>query len=677
MKLTMLGIITPLLIDSLLIGYYYNRTGFFSAETFFLWSALLILAIGGTWLAWRSMRQSIFPLEKFIVSSSEKADSIEPSGIEPLSLDEIGVLSSRYSDLLLRFNESKAALQEKDILLSESERIGHVGSWKFDLMSGQIVWSEETYRIFRVSPKEFVPDYESFMEMIKYDDRPIVKKWIDDFAASKDPGPVVFRVRWADGTIRILNSHGKMFHTSEGNPAYMIGMVRDITEEKQKEEIIWKQANFDSLTKLPNRNMGLDKLVLEIKRAQRKGLPLALLFIDSDGFKEVNDSLGHAKGDLLLIEATKRMVRHVRETDTIARLGGDEFTILLPEFGGRSTVERIAQEILRDLAQPFDFGEGNLGRVEASIGVALYPDDARNAENLLQCADQAMYISKREGGGRFSYFTERLQKEAEEKRFLLADLRLALARNQLEVYYQPIMAFGGDQVTKAEALLRWKHPGRGMISPDIFIPIAEESGLIHEIGEWVFQDVISRIVQWRNSIGCLIQVSVNKFPLQFTKKFKNTWLCKLQELGLPGNVINVEITEGLLIKDSETAKNRLIEFRNSGVEVSIDDFGTRFSSLSYLKQYDIDYIKIDRSFINDLEFNPNDRALTEAIIAMAHKLDIATIAEGVETQEQYKLLKSFGCDYYQGFLFSPAVPAADFEHFIAHESEIFNMSSQR
>jgi diguanylate cyclase (GGDEF)-like protein len=426
-------------------------------------------------------------------------------------------------------------------------------------------------------------------------------------------------------------------------------------------------ANYDALTGLPNRNQFYDQLAQEIKKAHGKQSTLSLLLIDLDRFKEVNDTLGHHMGDLLLVESARRIGGCLRDEGIVARLGGDEFIIILPELNESNNAEHIAQSIIDELSKPFLL-ENNTVYNSASIGIAIYPDDAPDIESLLKHVDQAMYVAKAEGRNRFGHFTESMQQEVRAKQALTLDLRQALARNELQVHYQPIVELCTGNIFKAEALLRWNHATRGAVNPSDFIPLAEETGLIHEIGEWVFHEAINSVMRWHNRFGRIIQVSVNKSPVQFEQPKKGNWLNQMKELGLPGNGITVEITEGLLLKESSKAKQRLLEFRNSGIEVSIDDFGTGFSALSYLKQFDIDYLKIDRSFIKDLELNGNDSALTEAIIVMAHKLGIKTIAEGVETEGQRDMLKQFGCDYVQGFLYSPAVSAAEFERMIAERA---------
>ena len=446
-----------------------------------------------------------------------------------------------------------------------------------------------------------------------------------------------------------------------------VAQFSDITEKKKLDELYLAQANYDELTRLPNRSLFKYQLNKEIRKSRRNGSLLSLLFLDLDHFKDINDTLGHAVGDKLLKEVSLRITKCVRETDTVARLGGDEFAVILPDIS-RSRIETIAQHIIQILNESFILDHDQVEQyISTSIGIVLYPQDGVDIESLMKHADQAMYKAKMEGRGRFCYFTRSMQYEAFEKMILTHHLRGALANNELQVYYQPILDLFCKRIIKAEALLRWKHPERGMIEPSIFIPLAEESGLIQEIGEWVFQQVCFDIKHWFNVFGYLIQVSVNVSPIQFKYFGNHSWSASLAQIGLPGNSINVEITEGLLLKDASNVKDRLLEYRNAGIEVSIDDFGTGFSSLSYLKKFDIDYLKIDRSFISNLINNETDRALVEAIIVMAHKLDINTIAEGVETIEQQDLLIQFGCDYAQGFYYSEAISMEAFEKLLVDQ----------
>ncbi len=441
-----------------------------------------------------------------------------------------------------------------------------------------------------------------------------------------------------------------------------VALFSDITDKVRTDELIWKQANFDLLTELPNRRMFHDRLEQEIKKAHRGQSRVALLFIDLDRFKEINDTLGHHLGDQLLIEAAKRIVSCVRESDTVARLGGDEFTIVLSELSEGTHAEKIAQNILEKLVAPFRLGADN-AYISASIGITFYPDDALDVEQLLRNADQAMYLAKSAGRNRLGYFTSALQEKAQLRLKMLNDLRGALQSDQFKLHFQPVVELATGRIVKAEALLRWMHPVRGMVSPMDFIPLAEESGLIMEIGDWVFKESARWIRRWLEISPQGFRVCVNKSPMQFQSDNGNIdeWLSYLENLGLSGKHIVIEITEGLLLNADASITDKFLKFRDAGIEVAIDDFGTGYSALSYLKRLDIDYLKIDKSFVEDIANDASDMALSEAIVMMAHKLGLEVVAEGVETEAQKERLLAAGCDFGQGYLFSRPVPPEEFE----------------
>ncbi len=468
--------------------------------------------------------------------------------------------------------------------------------------------------------------------------------------------------RRKDGESYPEHFHLRVIYAPSGRCCHFVALMADQSDSQGMESTTWKKANYDWVTGLPNRQLFLERLNQEIKKHRRIGHPLALILLDLDQFKEVNDTLGHMKGDVLLEEAARRILHGVRETDTVARLGGDEFAVILPECL-LLQVQHLAHKLSEILAQPYDLGDGDRCFISASMGIALYPDNAQDLHTLVKHADQAMYSAKAEGRNRFHYFLPAMQQEAQNKMKLTNDLRLACQRGELQVFYQPILDLSSGRLKKVEALLRWDHPQRGSVGPQVFIPLAEASGLIHDIGNWVSFQVITHILRWKKRFGQIVQVSVNRSPIQFDQG-DALWLECLKENGLPGNCITVEITEGMLLKKSERIQQTFLDYRNQGVEVSIDDFGTGFSALSYLKQFDIDYLKIDRSFISEIMADESDKALTEAIIVMAHKLGIKTIAEGVETREQHDMLRRFGCDYAQGFWYAKPVSLFDFEQML-------------
>lgn len=451
-------------------------------------------------------------------------------------------------------------------------------------------------------------------------------------------------------------------YNDDGSVYRRVALFLDLSEKKETEEVIWRQANFDALTQLPNRSMFHHKLMLEIEQARHNNSIFALLFIDLDLFKEINDTLGHHVGDLLLIEAAQRISACVRKSDMVARLGGDEFTVILTDQHKDDGVGRVAEKILTSLATPYKLKD-EVVYITGSIGITFFPQDAEDPEGLLKNADQAMYVAKNMGRNQISYFTQALQESAQTRLRMINDLREAIANQQFVVHYQPIVDLYNGEIYKAEALVRWHHPKKGLIPPNEFILLAEETGLISNIGDWVFYESVRQVKRLRERYHPRFQISVNKSPVQFRDSGHTlaAWFQYLKDLQLPGDSIAIEITEGLLLNAVNDVTDKLRLFRDSGVQIAIDDFGTGYSSLSYLKRFDIDYLKIDQSFVRDIEFDPNDLALTRAIILMAHALNLKVIAEGVETATQLALLKKEGCDFAQGYFFSKPLTAKKFE----------------
>ncbi len=450
-----------------------------------------------------------------------------------------------------------------------------------------------------------------------------------------------------------------------GVPTQFVRVLRDITQRKKGEHEIRRLAHYDQLTGLPNRSLFRDQLAREIKRSSRTGLPIALFFIDLDGFKEVNDRLGHDAGDQLLQQAGRRIGESVRETDMVARLGGDEFTVILSGVNTLVNVELIAREIISELAKPYIVCDKDI-MISASIGITLFPQDAETAEDLIKNADQSMYAAKKAGRGQFNFFTAEMQEAAWARLKTLDALRYALPRHQLSVYYQPIIDLATGRIIKAEALLRWHHPQNGLVFPDAFIGLAEETGLIGSIDEWVLGEALAHARAWGLMFGEPIQISVNRSPIEFMSKEPMKVLdTHLASLGLAQ--ISVEITEGILLSDSPCVMERLGNLKDAGVQLAIDDFGTGHSSMAYLKKFHVNYLKIDQSFVRDMTTDEDSRTIAETIIMMAHKLGLKVIAEGVETAEQRDWLRDAACDFAQGFLFSKAVSAPEFEQLLIQD----------
>jgi len=454
----------------------------------------------------------------------------------------------------------------------------------------------------------------------------------------------------------ILNAEGKVHR--------YVALFSDITEKKKSDELIWQQANFDTLTGLPNRRMFHDRLEQEIKKARRTGLPLALLFLDLDRFKEVNDTMGHDMGDLLLKEAAQRLTGCVRETDTVARLGGDEFTLILSELDDPGNIERIVRNILRKLAEPFLLGD-EIAYISASIGITFYPEDATAVEELVKQADQAMYASKEAGRNTCNFFNKQMNIDAVKHLSLSNSLRRALEQGNFVLYYQPLVDVELGRAVGVEALVRWMHPEHGLVPPAEFIPLAEETGLIVPLTEWVLETACTQLRAWQTAGLPVVRMGVNLSACHFRQPgLVDTVARVLHKTHIDPRHLELEITESVVMQHTETTVAILKALKNIGVQLAVDDFGTGYSSLSYLKMMPVGTLKIDRAFVCDVTTDPEDAALAKAIIAMAHSLHLRVTAEGVETEGQLNFFVDQHCDEIQGYYFSRPVPAEDCAKFL-------------
>ncbi|TDT50861.1 PAS domain S-box-containing protein/diguanylate cyclase (GGDEF)-like protein [Enterobacter sp. AG5470] len=442
----------------------------------------------------------------------------------------------------------------------------------------------------------------------------------------------------------------------DGNVINYVGMFSDITLRKKQEELIWKQANYDAVTGLPNRHLFQSKLEQAARHALRTGNSMALILIDLDHFKSVNDSMGHRAGDELLGDVSGRLLECVNHADCIARVGGDEFAVIITDIIAPSDCSDIARNLIKKLEEPYTINDETLF-VSASIGISFYPGDTSNLDELFKNADQAMYAVKNAGRNNFCYFTQALHEANNARLRMVSNLRKAIENTQFSVYYQPIVSLKTGCITRMEALVRWHHPVHGLISPDAFIPLAEETGLIIPLGNWVARQAIMQLAYWRKT-GCPeLKMAINLSPVQLRyQDFEDiSWIPELKLHGLPGDALTIEITEGLLLNSESRANRNLRLMHEEGIQIAIDDFGTGYSSLAYLRKFNVDFLKIDRSFVDDLD--GVGRELCTAIIAMAHSLGLGVIAEGVETTDQKERLMQLGCDYMQGFLCSKPLPA--------------------
>ncbi len=470
------------------------------------------------------------------------------------------------------------------------------------------------------------------------------------------------RNRRKNGDICIENLTVDTVVSDQPDRLIRVAIFRDVTEEKASQEKIWYHANFDALTGLPNRRSFLEHLDQEIKRAERTGTTVAMMFLDIDHFKTINDTFGHSVGDALLISVSSRLKQHLRQVDTVARMGGDEFTIILSELSHVQDVENICQKLLSELAVPIELADQSLS-ITASIGIAIYPDDCLDAETMLKSADQAMYISKQRGRNHCTFFSKSMQQETTKRMQLINDLQLALSDNQLIVYYQPIVELSTGRVCKAEALIRWRHPTLGLLSPVEFIPYAEEVGLVEKLDQWVLRQVTTQLRVWPDSFGKDFQVSVNKSAKEVRSTDDILQVIETCQ-GVTDQVV-VEITESVLMDDTPINISNVMKLHESGIAIALDDFGTGYSSLSHIARFPVTYLKIDQAFVSKLlQFDSREVALCESIVLLAHKLGIKVIAEGVETREQSDWLAKMGCDYGQGYFYYQPMTAEVFEKIV-------------
>ncbi|MDP1612991.1 MAG: EAL domain-containing protein [Sulfuritalea sp.] len=634
-------------------------------------------------LLWLFLHRQLSPLTRSAGIIDAMADGREP--LRPLPLEG----SSEIRRLLDSFNKLQKHIQKQQQSLRESEDQIRLAASVFEGTSEAILVSTPDNRIVSVNrafcgmtgyaESELIGGSPKLLRSGRHDRAFYQAMWSRLKETGQWQGEIWNRRK--NGEIYPERLSISMLCDRGGKVLHYIAIAADITHQKQAEAVIWQQANYDLLTNLPNRRLLQERLRQALDKARQSGLSLAVLHVDLDHFSEVNDTLGHGCGDRMLKEAGQRISACVAtDGDTVAHLGGDEFILVLEDLADSgSRTEQVAAEILRTMAEPF-FLDNETVFISASIGITLFPGDAEDIVGLLVNASQAKQLAKIEGRNRYCRFTASMRETAQTRLQLANDMRGALAANQFEVHYQPIVHLASGRIAKAEALLRWHHPERGLVNPAEFIPIAEETGLIGEIGDWVFREAAQMAKRWCNhcrfsvngvcaaiatiDVGaqaCPHQITVNKSPRQFfSGRTDQTWIAYLRENDIYPRSVTIEITEGLLLDQHPEIMEKFNAFRAIGMQIALDDFGTGYSAMSYLKKFDIDYLKIDRSFVRDIVTDPSDRAIAEAIIVMAHKLGMKVVAEGVETSEQRDLLAAAGCDYGQGFLLAAPIPAEQF-----------------
>ena len=556
-------------------------------------------------------------------------------------------------------NRVEAALRLSERRLANAQRIARIGHWEWDITSNQLYWSDQVFEIIGLPADGEAPSYPRFLEMIPEEDRQALEYAIERCLEEGEPYRIDHRISCPDGTERVLQEDAELVRDDQGKPLLMRGTARDITERRDHERQLRQIASFDTVTSLPNRTLFVDRLSHALANAQRSQRMVALLFLDMDRFKQVNDSLGHMMGDELLRQTSQRLLDCVREGDTVARFGGDEFVIILENLDQPQQASLTAERIIEVMQRPFHLGEHE-HFCNVSIGISLYPDDDSESENLVRYADSAMYLAKGEGGAGYRFYTPDMNARAMERLLLQNQLHQALELDQLEVHYQPQLNLQSGQITGVEALVRWRHPERGLVPPSEFIPVAEDTGLIEPLGEWVLHRALGDVRAWEQQGLPALRLSVNLSPRQFRHPDLTGMVARaLGQAGLPATRLELEITERLLIGEIDPTVATLAQLSALGVRISIDDFGTGHSSLAYLKRLPVHVLKIDRGFVDGIGNDSDDAAIAEAILALGRTLRLEVVAEGVERREQATFLRERGCELAQGFFISRPLPAQD------------------
>ncbi|WP_374481623.1 putative bifunctional diguanylate cyclase/phosphodiesterase [Zoogloea sp.] len=562
--------------------------------------------------------------------------------------------------------EAGHRLVEQQAVLTHAERIARLGSWETNLASGRSHWSAELYRILGL-PADTASTPQNLLAAIHPNDRALLQDTLERVGQGQASANL-------DVHLACAGREGQIVHFSiEATPALdgsrtLRGTVQDVSESRAAEAHIHYLAHYDTLTGLPNRSLWINRAEQALAFARRNHTCVGVLFLDLDNFKKVNDTLGHPTGDRLLSAAATRLSECLRDEDVLARLGGDEFVVLLPQLTRADDAATVARKLLDSLALPFDI-DGQELTVSTSIGIALAPDNGTDVDVLLKHADTAMYDAKNEGRNDFRFFTQDMNSRAYARLMLENALRRAIERNELVLEYQPQWEMPGQRLIGVEALVRWDSPERGRVPPGEFIPLAEETGLIHAISDWVLHEAARQQAVWRDAGLPPLTIAINISALQFRRPgFIDRLRHALNHWQVPPGSFELEITESALMQPNSETEQQFATLRSLGVGLALDDFGTGYSSLSYLKRLPLTRLKIDRSFVQDLPGDPEDAAIAAATLSIARDLGLEVVAEGVETEAQRDFLLERQCHVMQGFLLAHPQPAVDITRLLRAEA---------
>lgn len=570
----------------------------------------------------------------------------------------------------VKTHETDVELYNQQLRLVHAHKVARLGYWDWDIENENLYWSDEVYNIFGVSSEQSNITFKKFLANVYEEDRDKVSFAFNQSLEKGSPFSIEHRMVRPDKKVIFIHQHAELITDDAGKVTRMLGIAQDITDRHHAQERIKHLAYYDSLTDLPNRTLFHDRLNHALAMAKRNGDRVAVFLIDLDRFKIINDSLGHDIGDLFLQAVANSLKRAVRNTDTIARLGGDEFALIVEGVTNEEGVIEVAKKLLDALLKTHHIKDNEL-LSSGSIGITISSENNREKDVLIKQADLAMYKSKEEGGSRFNFYSKEMKSRAHQLLILENELRKALDKNELVVYYQPKVCVNTHRIKGMEALIRWRHPEKGLVPPTDFIPIAEETGLIAPMGMWVLQEACKQTVRWHRQGFSDLIVSINISAKQFHHKgFVEGIHQAIMGSDISAENVELEITESCTISDLDKTKRYLNAFRQLGMKISMDDFGTGFSSLSFLNQLPLDTLKVDRAFIKDINALGENGELAKLIIAMAKSLKLSVVAEGVEKREHLDFLRKNQCDQYQGYFSSPPLLADEFEALLKQNQQM-------
>ncbi len=614
---------------------------------------------GGEWLLARRLRRLAHTAERF-----GKGELQTRTGLAH-SQDELGMLTRTLDDMAAALEARERELDQNRFFLEKAQEVAHIGSWISEpSASGRLTWSSEACRIFGFAEHEFDGRVETFFRCVHPEDLERVQEASRAALAGEKPYRVDHRIVRPDGSVHWVHQRAEVLRDAAGAPLSMVGVVQDISRRMEREARIQHLAYYDPLTGLPNRALLNDRLQQAVAEADRHQRQVGVMLLDLDRFKDINDSLGHDAGDQLLKSVAERLAGAVRKGDTVARLGGDEFVVILPDLVHTDDAARVAHKVMEAFARPFHLAQREL-YVGTSVGITIYPYDDRNVPNLMRNADIAMYRAKEAGRNAYQFYTAEMTARVEERLAIENDLQRALRESEFFLVYQPIVDIRSERIVGAEALLRWRHPDRGTLLPERFIALAEETGLVVPIGEWVLHAVCRQGAEWQRRGLPDLRLGINLAARHFRQPSLLHAVRQAQaQTGFEPRHLELEMTEGTLFGQDQPTALQLDTLSEMGVSLAIDDFGTGYSNLGYLQRFPIRTLKIDQSFIRGVPDDPDSTAIATTIITLAHSLGMRVVAEGVETADQLQFLRRHHCDAYQGFYLSDPLPPTELERLL-------------